>query len=112
MANRALAQKLIRILGEENVLWEDYDLMVYEYDASIDRAPPEAIVFPTSAEQVVALVRLCIDEGIPYTPRGAGTGLSGGCIPASGGVLVGFAKLNRILEIDAPNMRAVVEPGV
>jgi glycolate oxidase len=112
MANRDLAEKLMRIVGEANVLWDEYDLMVYEYDASIDRTMPEAIVFPTTAEQVAALVRLCNEEHIPYTPRGAGTGLSGGCIPADGGILVGFSKLNRIVEIDLENLRAVVEPGV
>ncbi|HUE76056.1 MAG TPA: FAD-binding protein, partial [Chloroflexota bacterium] len=112
MANRDLAEKLMRIVGEANVLWDEYDLMVYEYDASIDRSLPEAIVFPTTAEQVAALVRLCNAEHIPYTPRGAGTGLSGGCIPADGGILVGFSKLNRIVEIDLENLRAVVEPGV
>ena len=112
MANRALAEKLMRIVGASNVLWDDYDLMVYEYDASIDKSKAEAIVFPTTAEQVASLVRLCNAEGIPYTPRGAGTGLSGGCIPINGGILVGFSKLNRILEIDVENLRAVVEPGV
>ncbi|MBI2942480.1 MAG: FAD-binding protein [Chloroflexi bacterium] len=109
---RELARHLAGIVGESNVLWEDYDLMLYEYDGSIDRSLPDAVVFPTSAEQVVGLVRHCAREHIPFTARGAGTGLSGGCIPVEGGILITFAKLNRTLEIDPEDLRAVVEPGV
>src|SRR2546428_3330857 len=101
---RDLAHKLIDIVGTESVLWEDYDLMLYEYDGSIDKASPDAVVLPSTAEQVAEIVRLCIRERVPYTARGAGTGLSGGAIPLEGGILVGFAKLNRILEIDLENM--------
>lgn len=109
---RALAERLIEIVGPESVLWDDYDLMIYEYDASVDQAAPDAVALPSSAEQVAAIVRLCIREGVPYVARGAGTGLSGGSIPLDGGVVIGFSKLNRILEIDLENMRAIVEPGV
>ena len=109
MANRQLAERLIAVLGRENVLWEDYELMVYEYDASIDRALPEAVVFPTSAEQVSAVVKICNELGVPFTPRGAGTGLSGGSLPVEGGVLIALNRMNRILEIDVENLRAVVE---
>ncbi len=109
---RAIAESLIEIVGEDSVLWDDYDLMFYEYDASIDQSVPDAVVLPKSAEEVAAIVRLCIRERMPYTARGAGTGLSGGCIPLNGGILIGFSKLNRILEIDLENMRAIVEPGV
>ena len=109
---RALAESLIEIVGVDSVLWDDYDLMFYEYDASIDQSVPDAVVLPKSAEEVAAIVRLCIRERMPYTARGAGTGLSGGCIPVNGGILIGFSKLNRILEIDLDNMRAIVEPGV
>ncbi|TAK22748.1 MAG: FAD-binding protein [Chloroflexota bacterium] len=109
---RALAERLIEIVGAESVLWDDYDLMIYEYDASVDQAAPDAVALPSSAEQVAAIVRLCIRESVPYVARGAGTGLSGGSIPLDGGVVIGFSKLNRILEIDLENMRAIVEPGV
>jgi glycolate oxidase len=109
---RRLAEQLVEIVGPESVLWEDYDLMIYEYDGSIDKAVPDAVVLPSTAEQVAAVVRLCNRERVPYTARGAGTGLSGGCIPLEGGVLIGFSKLNRVLEIDLENLRAVVEPGV
>jgi glycolate oxidase len=109
---RRLAEQLIAIVGEESVLWEDYDLMIYEYDGSIDKAVPDAVVLPSSAEQVARIVRLCNQQKLPYTARGAGTGLSGGCIPIEGGILIGFSKLNRVLELDLANLRAVVEPGV
>jgi glycolate oxidase len=100
------------LVGERGVLWTEYDLMLYEYDGSIDKHRPTAVVFPTSAQQVSAVVKLCASRGIPYTARGAGTGLSGGAIPAQGGVLVSLARMNRILEIDVDNLRAVVEPGL
>src|SRR5437868_3983971 len=86
--------------------------MLYEYDGSIDKHRPAAVVFPLSSDEVSAVVRLCNRLDVPYTARGAGTGLSGGAIPARGGVLVSLARMTRILEIDAENMRAIVEPGV
>jgi glycolate oxidase len=109
---RALAEKLTEIVGPQSVLWDDYDLMIYEYDGSIDKAMPDAVVLPSSAEQVAEVVRLCNRERISYTPRGAGTGLSGGAIPTDGGIVLGFSKLNRVVEIDLENLRVVVEPGV
>jgi glycolate oxidase len=107
-----LVLELQRQLGPEQVLWRDYDLMLYEYDGSIDKHRPAAVVFPRSTEEVSAVVRACHGLGVPYTARGAGTGLSGGAIPANGGVLISLARMNRILEIDVDNLRAVVEPGV
>src|SRR3982074_3255986 len=100
------------LLPQDRVLWRDYDLMLYEYDGSIDKHRPLAVVFPLSAEQVSQVIQACNRLGVPYTARGAGTGLSGGAIPAHGGVLVNLARMNRILEIDVENMRAIVEPGV
>lgn len=111
MDRAAVIRGLEEIVGADNVLWKDYDLMLYEYDASIDKARPVAVVFPTRAEQVAATVALCNSEKLPYVARGAGTGLSGGSLPVEGGVLIVFSKLDRILEIDLDNLRAVVEPG-
>src|SRR5688572_12579704 len=108
----ALVAELERILGAEAVLWRPYDLMLYEYDGSIDKARAQAVVFPMSAQDVSAVIKLCNARGVPYTARGAGTGLSGGAIPSRGGVLISFARMNRILEIDLENLRAVVEPGL
>ncbi len=111
-ARPQLAQALAAMVGAPNVLWSDYDLMLYEYDGSIDKHRPEAVVLPETAAQVAAVVRYCGAQGIPFTARGAGTGLSGGCIPAKGGVLITFARMARILEVDVENLRAVVEPGL
>ncbi|MBV9581239.1 MAG: FAD-binding protein, partial [Chloroflexi bacterium] len=86
--------------------------MLYEYDGSIDKHRPLAVVFPLSSQEVSQIVKACNRFGVPYTARGAGTGLSGGAIPASGGVLISLARMTRILEIDAENLRAIVEPGV
>src|SRR5688500_260313 len=84
----ALFEELDRALGPEAVLWRPYDLMLYEYDGSIDKARAQAVVFPTSASDVSAIIKLCNAKGVPYTARGAGTGLSGGAIPSRGGVLI------------------------
>jgi glycolate oxidase len=70
------------------------------------------VVRPASTEEVAAIVRAAAAEGIPLTPRGSGTGLSGACTPVAGGVVVSFERMNRILEIDTDNHVAVVEPGV
>ncbi|HZJ03337.1 MAG TPA: FAD-linked oxidase C-terminal domain-containing protein [Thermoleophilia bacterium] len=105
-------QELIDIVGERNVLWDDYDLRLYEYDGSVDRALPQAVVLPESAEQIAEIVKLCNRASVPYTARGGGTGLSGGSIPVAGGVLIALVKMNRVLEVDLDSLRAVVEPGL
>ncbi len=111
-ASGLLVDELRRCLQLDQILWRDYDLMMYEYDGSIDKHRPAAVVFPLSTEDVSAVVRICHRLGVPYTARGAGTGLSGGAIPVNGGVLVSLARMNRILEVDVANLRAVVQPGV
>lgn len=112
MDRHLLAERLQAIVGPSNVLWEDYDLCLYEYDGSIDKARPQAVVFPTSTGQAADVVRFCVTEKLPCTARGAGTGLSGGAIPLDGGVLIIFSRMNQILDVDVENLRAVVEPGV
>ncbi|MGE5619246.1 MAG: FAD-linked oxidase C-terminal domain-containing protein [Sphingomonadaceae bacterium] len=105
-------RELMALVGRRNVLWEDYDLRLYEYDGSVDKARPQAVVLPESAEQVADVVKACHRYGVPFTPRGGGTGLSGGALPVEGGVLISLVKMARILEVDLPNLRAVVEPGL
>src|SRR5215831_15817346 len=112
VAEQTIVEELLRLLPIEQVLWRDYDLMLYEYDGSIDKRRPLAVVFPLSTEDVSLVVKACNRFGVPYTARGAGTGLSGGAIPARGGVLISLARMTRILEVDPDNMRAIVEPGV
>ena len=112
MTNPELIAGLKSIVGERSVLWREYDLMLYEYDGSIDKACPSAVIMPSNSQQVSEIVKLCNRHGVPFTARGAGTGLSGGCLPEHDSALLVFSKMNRILEVDAANMRAVVEPGV
>ena len=107
-----LAEELARMVGSEAVLDRFEDLMLYEYDGSVERALPQAVVFPTTTEQVAALVRWAKEKGLPIVARGAGTGLSGGAVAARGGLVLGFSRMKKILEIDIENQRAVVQPGV
>ena len=99
-------------LGKNAVLSEPFDLALYEFDGGVDKAKPEAVVFPQSTADVVAILKIARYYAVPIVGRGAGTGLSGGVIPRAGGIVVSFARMNRILEIDVENERAVVEPGV
>jgi glycolate oxidase len=108
----AAKEKLIDIVGPRGYLDRPEDLSLYEYDGSIDKARPELVVFPRTTEEVAAIVRIATQHGVPIVGRGAGTGLSGGAIPRAGGVIVGFSRMNRILEIDIENERAVLQPGV
>ncbi len=105
-------RKLIEIVGAKGYLDKPEDLLLYEYDGSVDKAKPEMVVFPQSTEQVSAIVKATEEFGVPIVGRGAGTGLSGGAIPRVGGVIIGFSRMNKILEIDLENERMVVQPGV
>jgi len=88
-------------------------LLAYECDALEHlRASPAAVVLPSSAAAVQAVVRFCHREGVPFVARGHGTGLSGGALPVPGGVVIGLSRLNRVLDVDIPNRRVTVEPGV
>jgi len=107
-----LATELAAIVGGQGVLCRPEDLMLYEYDGSVKRAVPEAVVFPTSTQQVAELARWAAKRNIPVVARGAGTGLSGGAVAVQGGIVIGFSRMKKILEIDAANQRAVVQPGV
>lgn len=108
----AVVKRLKKIVGADAVLEREEDLMLYEYDGGFSRGTPRAVVFPRTTEQVSSIVRLAGESGVPIVPRGAGTGLSGGSIARSGGIVLGFSRMNRILDVDLANQRAVVEPGV
>jgi glycolate oxidase len=111
--NRNLLSELARIVGPAGLLKDPADLLTYESDALVHlRATPAAVVLPQSTPEVQAIVRLCRREGVPFVARGHGTGLSGGALPVAEGVLIGLSRMHRILDIDIPNLRAVVEPGV
>lgn len=107
-----LVEQLAATLGRSAVLSEAGDRQLYEYDGGVDKAQPDVVVFPRTTDDVVAIVKLAREHGLPIVGRGAGTGLSGGAIARAGGVMISFARMNRILEIDIPNERAVVQPGV
>ena len=107
-----LVDALKQIVGSENVLWKPEDLLVYEYDGSIDRSPPAIVALPGSAEETGDCVRIAAQHKASISPRGAGTGLSGGAIPINGSVTIGMSRMNRILELDAENRFAIVEAGV
>src|SRR5882762_3754793 len=119
MAPLAAAQKLqLRreletIVGSGAVLSDPDELMVYESDGlTLFRALADFVVFPTSAEHVSAIVKLANREKVPFVARGAGTGLSGGCLPTEGGIVISLMRMNRVLEVDYDNQIAVVEPGL
>ncbi len=112
MISAEAKDKLVSVLGPAAVLDRPEDLLLYEYDAGADKSRPDLVVFPRSTEDVVAIVGVARDCGVPVVPRGAGPGLSGGSIPVDGGIVVVFSRMNRILELDIENERVVVEPGV
>ena len=105
-------RKLKDIVGDDNILSEH--LMDYGHDEThiLDWVPPEVVVKPRSRAEVSAILKLANQEIIPVTPRGGGTGLSGGAVPIYGGILLSLERMNKILEIDEENFLAVLEPGV
>jgi glycolate oxidase len=114
--NTALPARILlalkAIVGAQQVLSDPEDLLAYGIDGTwIDRAP-EVVVLPETAEQISAILTLANTERIIVTPRGSGSGLSGGAVPAVGGIVLSLARMNRILEIDTGNAVAVVQPGV
>ncbi|MFA7250065.1 MAG: FAD-linked oxidase C-terminal domain-containing protein [Dehalococcoidia bacterium] len=108
----AFIEALERAVGRPHVLSAPEDLVAFEYDATIDRALPDAVVLPRTAEEIAAVVRAANEHDVPVVPRGSGTGLAGGAVPVTGGVVVALTRMNRIIEVDAANRVAVVEPGV
>jgi glycolate oxidase len=111
--DRAFLQELESIVGADGLLRDPADLLTYESDALTHlRVAPGAVVLPQSASEVQQVVRACARATVPFVARGHGTGLSGGALPVAGGVVIGLSRLNRILDIDIPNLRVTVEPGV
>jgi glycolate oxidase len=102
-----------RIVGERGLISSAEELHTYECDGLTNlRVLPLAVLLPVNTEQVQAIVRICHRERIPFVARGSGTGLSGGALPVTNGVVISLAGMNRILEVDLENARVVVEPGV
>lgn len=103
-----IIKELAAIVGREWVISDPDELTVYECDGMtfLEKARPDVVVLPDSTEQVVEVVKFCDREQLPFVPRGAGTGLSGGAIAVAGGVMIGLNRMNRLLEIDLANQRA------
>jgi len=102
-----------RAIGADNVITDLAQLRSYECDGLTGyRVVPALVLLPRTAEQVAASVRVCAAHGIPFVARGAGTGLSGGALPVSDGVVISLQRLRRVLEVDPVDRRAVLEPGV
>ncbi len=111
MQHRTLDQ--FRAIVGRGLITEASQLHTYECDGLTNfRVLPQAVLLPTSTEEVQAIVRICQREKIPFVARGSGTGLSGGALPVENGMVISLARMNRILEVDLPNARVVVEPGV
>ncbi len=108
----ALIEELKSIVGKEYVIWGSDDLLLYEYDGSIDRGNPGAVVLPGNADELARCVRAAHKHEARIVPRGAGTGLSGGAVPLAGSLVMPVTRLNKVLEIDVGNRVAVVEPGL
>jgi glycolate oxidase len=101
------------IVGGRGLITSSEELHTYECDGLTNfRVMPLAVLLPSNTEQVQAIVRVCHRERIPFVARGSGTGLSGGALPVENGVVISLARMNRILEVDLPNARVIVEPGV
>src|SRR5262245_27859925 len=108
-----LIDRLLEVVGKDGLLTAASDLMVYECDGyTIEKNRPDVVVFPTSAEQAAAVVRVCNELNVPFLPRGAGTSLSGGCLPVGGGVILSLMRMKKILEVNYRDRYALVEPGV
>ena len=114
MVDQTIIEKLEAVAGKENVLTSKMDRVAYSYDATADmpRQMPDVIVLPTSSTMVQDIVNLARENDIALYPRGAGTNLSGGTIPLKKGIVLSFQKMNAIIEVDAANLTAVVQPGV
>ena len=114
MLDTALIEQFRSIVGQENVLTSKVNRVTYGYDATADmpKGSPDVIVMPTSIDEVQQVVNLARRSGVALYPRGAGTNLSGGTIPVHKGIVLSLQKMNKILEVDAENLTAVVQPGV
>jgi len=111
-----MVDELRKIVGAKYVLFEDVEKMEpYSHDEVVGKKwshMPDTVVKPRTAEEIAAIMRLANQANVPVTPRGAGSGLSGGAVPVCGGILLSLERMDQILEIDRENMVAVVEPGV
>ncbi len=108
-----LIEQLLAIVGQDGMISSQAELLVYECDAyTLEKNKPDVVVFPTSTEHVVEIVKVCQKLGVPFLPRGSGTSLAGGCLPVGGGVIISLARMKRIHEVNIRDRYALVEAGV
>src|SRR5437660_1729026 len=100
------------VVGAPYAFADPYEVRLYQYDASPETALPDIVVIPATAKEVAQVVKICADARVPVTARSAASSLAGGTVPVEGGVVLTFARMDRILEIEIENLRAAVEPGV
>src|SRR6201996_6400294 len=113
MLSADILAELRNAVGAEGLIVERNQLQTYECDGlAVLRSVPAAVVLPRSTAQLQAVIKVCARHRIPFVSRGAGTGLSGGALPAAGGIVISLARMTQILSVDIPNQRVVVEPGV
>jgi glycolate oxidase len=108
----SLLRQLREVVGERYAFADPYEVRLYQYDASPETALPDIVVIPGTAQEVAKVVKICAEAGVPVTARSAASSLAGGTVPVEHGVVITFARMDQILEIDVENLRAVVEPGV
>ena len=109
---KELIDALSNVVGNDYVLWKEPDLLVYEYDGSVDRSLPVIIVLPKCTQHVSDVVKIASQHGLPVVARGAGTGLSGGAIAENGGLVLSMSRMTEIQEVNVADRYAVVQPGV
>src|SRR3989454_376039 len=107
-----MLKALVEIVGKENVISGEQELLVYECDAyTLEKNLPNVVVLPRTTKEVSRIATLCARQNVPIIPRGAGTSLSGAVLAVTGGVMIALGRMNKILEIDFRNRRALVEAG-
>jgi len=113
MLKKEYLNDLQKIVGKENIYDDKSHMLAYSYDATREHYEPDAVIFPRNEEDVSQILRYCNENNIIITPRGAGSGFTGGALPKNGGIILAFEKhMNKIIEIDLENMLAIVEPAV
>jgi len=113
MIKESIVTEFQKIVGKENVLTSPEALKAYSYDGTTSWIhEPDIVLFPTSTQEISAIMKIANAEKIPVTPRGGGTNVSGGSVPIEGGIVICFTKMNKIVKIDKENLTATVEPGV
>src|SRR5918911_287499 len=111
-SDEAVIARLQSIVGAEHVIVDPEKVEPYGQDAVKEKFPPEAVLFPRTAEEIAAILKLANEARFPVTARGGGVGYTGGAVPRGGGVVIGTDRMNQIKEIKADDLYVVTEPGV